>query len=40
MTFELGFLYYFSYGKTKPIMDNKTEYGRSMNRRIELKVIK
>ncbi|MDR3668439.1 MAG: OmpA family protein [Ignavibacteriaceae bacterium] len=28
------------YGKTKPIMDNKTEYGRSMNRRIELKVIK
>ena len=28
------------YGKTRPVADNKTEQGRSMNRRIELKVIK
>ena len=28
------------YGKTKMIMDNKTEQGRGLNRRIELKVIK
>jgi outer membrane protein OmpA-like peptidoglycan-associated protein/opacity protein-like surface antigen len=28
------------YGKSKPIMDNNTEQGRFLNRRIELKVIK
>jgi len=28
------------YGKTKMIMDNKTEQGRGLNRRIELKIIK
>jgi OmpA-OmpF porin, OOP family len=28
------------YGKTKSVMDNNTEQGRSFNRRIELKVIK
>ena len=28
------------FGKTRPIMDNKTEQGRGLNRRIELKVIK
>jgi OOP family OmpA-OmpF porin len=28
------------YGKSKPIMDNKTEQGRGLNRRIEFKVIK
>jgi len=28
------------YGKTRPIADNKTEQGRSINRRIELKIIK
>jgi OOP family OmpA-OmpF porin len=28
------------YGKTQPVADNKTEQGRSLNRRIELKVIK
>lgn len=28
------------YGKTKPIADNNSEQGRSLNRRIELKVIK
>ena len=28
------------FGKTKMIMDNKTEQGRGLNRRIELKIIK
>jgi OmpA-OmpF porin, OOP family len=28
------------YGKSRPIMDNSTEQGRALNRRIELKVIK
>jgi OOP family OmpA-OmpF porin len=28
------------YGKTRPIADNKTEQGRGINRRIELKIIK